>query len=130
MVANALMKNIFKAVGFIVLALILAYVLYNLFGSVFFSLFSDDRGSSWWGSDDLDNFIIGFPLAYLFFVTLSLTASFKNNKKYILILLLVVTGLIPLLYLDFSRIYFFILFPIAGWIIGWGISKLIPKKAV
>ena len=62
-------------------------------------------------------------MAYLFFLFLLFTA-FGDSKKYWWSWIAAIPALAFLLYFDLSHIYFHLLFPLAGWIIGIGIQSL------
>lgn len=103
----------------------LSYFLARFFGALYDNVFNS-YGFFGWGGESLQ-FIIGFPIAYLFFLSLLFTALGDQHKKY-WIGIASIPALAFLLYFDFSHIYFHILFPLVGWLIGWGILKLKPKS--
>ena len=101
--------------------LILSYFLAEFFGSFFLAAFPKE-GGGWINFSNLVIFLIGFPLAYLFFLFLLFTAFGNQHKKW-WIGIASLPALAFLLYFDFSHIYFHVLFPVAGWLIGLGVWK-------
>jgi len=68
--------------------------------------------------------LIGFPLTYIFFLTLLFTA-FGGEKKYWWIGILLIPAVIFEVYFDFSHIYFPVALGLAGWLLGFLLMKLI-----
>ena len=72
--------------------------------------------------------ITGFPLSYIFFLTLLFTA-FGGEKKYWWMGVLLIPVAIFELYFDSAHIYFPIALGLAGWLIGFLLAKLIANFA-
>ena len=70
---------------------------------------------------------MGFPLAYLFFLFLFFTV-FGDKHKYWWVGIAGAPAIFFLLYFDFSHVYFHLAIAILGWLIGSGISKLLPHR--
>jgi|SRR3989338_3952325 len=70
--------------------------------------------------------IFGLVVAYIFLITLLLTA-FGGQKKYWWIIILLIPAAIFEVYFDFSHIYFPILLGLLGWLIGFGISRFFSR---
>lgn len=121
--------KILKNIIYLVVPLLLARISYGFFGDIFFSVFPNERGGSWVDTMDLGNLVIGFPTSYLFFLFLLFTAFGDQHKKW-WIGIASIPALAFLLYFDFSHIYFHLLFPLAGWLIGWGIGKLLHPNSL
>lgn len=123
MVANTLMK-MWKNVLMLLVVLVLAYFCAVLFGQLYDNAFHLPTGfSSFISSSEDYKFIDGIGIAYLFFLFLLFTA-FGDTKKYYWAGIASIPAAAFLIYFDFSHIYFHILFPLAGWVIGWGIHRL------
>ena len=71
--------------------------------------------------------IIGLPLAYVFFLPLLFTA-FGGQKKYWWIGILLLPAAAFEIYFDWAHIYFPIIIGLIGWFIGFGISRLLPRR--
>jgi hypothetical protein len=123
-VARSNMK-ILRNVLPIVIVVVLVYLLSGEFGEIYRSVFPSEPYRDFFSlSDTSSNFIIGLPISYLFFLFLLFTAFGDTHKKW-----WIGIGTIPaaviLLYFDFSHIYFHAIFPIAGWLLGLGIARLL-----
>jgi hypothetical protein len=116
--------KILKNIGLIIVGIILALIPSFNLGEFYFRLFPS-YGFFGFGGDAF-NYLIGLPIAYLFFLFLLFTAFGDQHKKW-WIGIASIPALAFLLYFDFSHIYFHILFPLAGWLIGCGIHKLLAK---
>ena len=112
--------KILKNIGFILCAVVLAYVAGSIFGNIYYSFISDY--GSFYISEQTAKLIIGFPLAYLFFLFF-LFIAWGDQHKYWWIGIASIPALAFLLYFDLSHIYFHLLFPFAGWLIGLEIRK-------
>ncbi len=122
--------KIWKNVFMLLIVLVLAYVFAVFFGQLYDNAFHLPTGfSSFIASSKDYKFIDGFPLAYLFFLFLFFTIFGDQHKKW-----WVGIASIPaaafLLYFDFSHIYFHLLFPLTGWLIGLGIAKLLHPTSL
>ena len=123
MAANTLMK-ILKNLLLLVALIILAHFTSSGSYSLYDSFFPGDSGGFFHVYADFAEYLIGMNLAYLFFLFLLFTAFGDQHKKWWMGIA-AIPALAFLLYFDFSHIYFHLLFPIAGWLLGWGIAKLI-----
>jgi len=114
------MNNFIKNILLFVAALVLSYFTAEYFGSVYASMFGS--GSAWIGSESSWNFIIGFPFAYIFFLTLIFKSFAWGNKNKWIGWLLVP----PFLFFvsgDLKHIYL----PIILALIALGLAALIQK---
>lgn len=105
----------------VILTLVISYLVSPWAGNVY-QYVSNDPGT--WV--DLRG-VFGLPLAYIFFLTLLFTA-FGDTKKYWWIGTLLIPALWFEIYFDLSHIYFPIALGLVGWLIGFGISKLLAHK--
>jgi len=71
--------------------------------------------------------LVGFPLSYIFFLSLLFTA-FGGKQKYWWMGILLIPAAAVELYLDASHIYFPVVLGIVGWLVGWLIAKFLPKR--
>ena len=71
------------------------------------------------------SFFIGFPLAYVFFLSLLFTA-FGGAKKYWWLGILLIPAAAFEVYFDLEHIYFPIILGLAGWVLGYLVSKFLP----
>lgn len=71
--------------------------------------------------------LVGFPLAYVFFLSLLFTA-FGGRQKYWWMGILLIPAAAVELYLDASHIYFPMALGVVGWFVGWVITKFLPKR--
>lgn len=104
----------------------LAILLIVLFISSYFSVTATNlydkflnSGSSFVNLDAL----VGFPLAYIFLLTLLFTA-FGGTKKYWWVGILLIPAVVFEVYFDIAHIYFPILLALAGWLLGFLVRKL------
>src|SRR3989344_6603048 len=97
----------------LIIVLAFSYFSSMVIGNIYSGLFS--RGSSIFVGD-LSS-IIGFPLAYIFYLSLFFTA-FGGTKKYWWINILLLPVAIFELYFDVEHIYLPILLGAAGWVLG------------
>ena len=115
-----------RSIGLLILSLALSYFLAIFFGR-FYSSFFPIVGGFFSVSQRVADFLIGLLLAHVFFLTLLFTA-YGGMKKYWWIGI----GLIPAvafeLYFDLAHIYFPIAIGIAGWLLGMGIARLMPRR--
>ena len=120
-------KGILLIVLILVLAILLGWPFYQIYNYFYFS----PLDGFFYVYDAFARYVIGSIFAYLFFLFLFFTA-FGGSKKYWWIGIAGAPALLFLAYFDFSHLYFHLLFPIAGWLIGWGIGKLmvLTKKGV
>lgn len=113
-------KIIIKGVILLVLSLLLSY----LFSGIFGQLYEKIIGPS--GSFIDTTVLIGWPLAYIFFISL-LFSAFSKEGKYWWIGIFLIPAAVFELYFDASHIYFPIILGLVGWIVGLGISKFFPR---
>ena len=71
----------------------------------------------------LENPLVGLPIAFLFLLFLLFTA-FGDERKYYWAGIAASPVFLLLVYADTPHLYFHILFPLAGWLIGLGMRKL------
>ncbi len=116
------MNNQLKNVLFVVLIFVISFVLSQEIGDLYYRLFPSP--TSVFVANF--NFLIGIPLAYIFFLFLIFTA-FGDNKKYWWIGILLIPAVLFELYFDLEHIYIPIVFGVAGWLLGFLISKLFQK---
>ncbi len=121
------LKNLIKNLAILFVVLVLAYFLANQVGSfyVYFFAQSSAGGSFLSIPRAAGEILVGFPLAYTLFLSLLLTA-FGGAKKYWWIGILLIPAVIFEVYFDFSHIYFPIILGLAGWLLGFLVSKVIP----
>src|SRR3989344_1864963 len=111
------MKIIFRYIGFLIIILFLSFFLSEYVGSLYQKITGD------YGSWIDTTIVAGFPLVYIFFLTLVFT-SFGEPKKYWLIGILLIPVAIFEIRFDLEHIYIPVLTGILGWLIGYGINKL------
>ena len=107
-----LIRNIVILFGVIIFAHLFAIQAITLYDKFI------DIGSSW---IDLSYFL-GYPLSYIFFLTLLFTAFGARNKYWWIGILLIPAALVEI-YLDLPHIYIPIALALLGWLIGFGIAK-------
>ncbi|OGE82717.1 MAG: hypothetical protein A3B10_01670 [Candidatus Doudnabacteria bacterium RIFCSPLOWO2_01_FULL_44_21] len=115
-----LMKNLL----IVVVVIVLAFSLAQFFGSNYFSITGEPRSGliPTKGGD----YLIGLPLAYMLFLFLFFTA-FGDQKKYWWMGILLIPAVLFELYFDWQHIYIPIILGLVGWVIGYGIYKLMNK---
>jgi|SRR3989344_3179424 len=119
--------KILKNIGLAILAGILGYVFGTLFGKIYFS-FIQYYGSFLFTKESAGS-LIGFPMGILFFLPLFFTI-FGDRHKYWWIGIAAIPAAAFLIYFDLDHVHFHVLFPIAGWLIGYGISVLIHRQTL
>lgn len=115
-----------KRTSLIVGGIILFVVCIPLFGR-FYQLFFPQPGSIFVVSQEFIDLFIGLPLSYIFFSPLLFTAFGAGKKYWWLGILLLPAALIEL-YFDLDHIYFPILIGVVGWVIGFGIGKILGVR--
>ena len=100
--------------------------------SGFFSIFAINLYNNFFNSGStfvqLDA-LAGFPLSYIFFLTLLFTA-FGGDKKYWWMGILLIPAVIFELYFDLSHIYFPIILGLTGWLIGFLFAKILNRMKI
>ena len=94
------------------------------FGAVYAKLFPENLGAGL--PTDFSEILLGTPLAYTFFLTL-LFSAFGGKGKWWWIGILLIPALWFEVNFDLTHLYFPIALGILGWLIGFGIQKLIKK---
>ena len=112
------MKNVIKYAICFLVSVIFANYSAVYFANWYKKIFSD------YGSYMDVRYVIGFPLAYVFFLTLLLIA-FGSSKKYLWLGILLIPAVAFELYFDLAHIYFPLALGLIGWVIGFGIRTLI-----
>lgn len=119
--------GIIKKIVILIIVLIVTYFLAGKIGEFYTDFFGLSTGfSSFIVPDFLHNFFNGVLPTYIFFLTLFFTA-FGGEKKYWWIGILLIPAAAFELYFDLAHIYFPIILGFAGWILGFLISKFLPK---
>ena|SRR3989344_6564532 len=122
--------KIIKNILLVAMALVVAYFTAEWFGAFYSRLFSIEQPhglGAFFGSEDLLNLSVGFIPAFVAYLTLLLTA-FVDKQKYWWIGILLLPVLWFVIKFDFSHWYFYLALALAGWLIGWVISKIIKTK--
>src|SRR3989344_1571833 len=103
--------------------LLIVLLVSNYFSTTATNLYDKffDSGSSFVNLDAL----VGFPLAYVFFLSLLFTA-FGGAKKYWWLGILLIPAAAFEVYFDLEHIYFPIILGLAGWVLGYLVSKFLP----
>ena len=114
-----------KSAGIYILVLVPSYYLSFFFG-VFYSFFLNKSLHITLPANAFVSFV-GLPLAYIFFLTFLFTA-FGDKHKYWWIGILLIPALWFEISFDLSHLYFPIAIGLLGWLIGLGISKLLPAS--
>ena len=117
------MKSLIKNIAILIVVLVLAYFLSSYFGVLYENLVGSLRGSF----VDLRS-VFGFPLSYIFFLTLFFTA-FGGAKKYWWIGILLIPAVIFEVYFDLAHLYFPIALGLIGWLLGFLVSKFLLKSS-
>ena len=118
------MKNLIRNVIALIIIAVLAYAFSMMFGEFHFSIFPESGGGGSFLPDNTVNFIVGLPMAFIFFLTLLFTAFGAKNKYWWIGILLIPATLVEI-YLDFAHIYIPIALALIGWLLGFTISKFI-----
>jgi hypothetical protein len=108
----------------IIISLIIASLFFDnlyvlIYGHPSDSFFVEYQGAA--------EYVFVFALSYIFSLLLFFTA-FGDSNKYWWIGILLIPAAAFEIFFDWQHIYIPIILGLAGWIIGYGISKLIPKK--
>ncbi|MDP3793114.1 MAG: hypothetical protein Q8Q89_05330 [bacterium] len=122
------LKTLIKNIAILFAVLVLAYFVAVYFGNFYVYFFpqSPSGGSFFSAPKAVENFLLGFPLSYIFFLFLLFTA-FGGAKKYWWIGILLIPAIIFEVYFDLSHIYFPILLALAGWLLGLLIHKIFAR---
>mgnify|MGYP001582877788 CR=1 FL=1 len=118
------MKSLIKNIAILIAVLILAYLSAGFAGQWYEKLFPGPT------SIFLGDFtsLIGFPLTYSLILSL-LFAAFGGAKKYWWLGILLVPAVIFEVYFDLEHIYFPIILGLAGLLLGFLVSKFLPKSS-
>jgi len=121
------LKNLIKNVGILIVVLILAYFSANQVGNLYVYFFPQgaSEGSLFSTPKSAENFLLGIPLAYIFFLTLLFTA-FGGSRKYWWLGILLIPAAAFEVYFDLEHIYFPVLLGLAGWVLGYLIARFVP----
>ncbi|MDP3935309.1 MAG: hypothetical protein Q8Q46_03790 [Candidatus Giovannonibacteria bacterium] len=116
------LKNLIKNLAILIVASLISYYFSYYFGQLYnYFIYS--------GSTFVDlTGVIGLPLSYIFFLTLLFTA-FGGSKKYWWIGILFIPAVIFEVYFDLAHIYFPIILGLLGWLLGFLVSKFLPKSS-
>lgn len=117
------MNNALKKIVNFIAALVFSYYSSGFIGNLYEKLFPGPT-SIFLGDF---NTIIGFPLAYIFFLTL-LFAAFGGSQKYWWMGVLLVPAAAFELYFDLAHIYFPVLLGLAGWLLGFLVLKFSTRS--
>ena len=120
--------KIIKNIGLLAVLLMTSYFLAKYFGRLYDKMVPLS-GGSFIGSKGDAIYLIGLPLSYIFFLTLLFTA-FGGAKKYWIIGVLLIPAVIFEFYFDLAHFYIPVALALLGWLIGWGITKLIKGRKV
>ena len=122
------LKNLIKNIAILIVALVFSYFVAVYFGNFYVYFFpqSSSGGSFFSTPKAVENFLLGFPLAYIFFLALLFTA-FGGSKKYWWIGVLLIPAVIFEVYFDLSHIYFPIALGLIGWLLGFLIQKTFSR---
>lgn len=111
------MKRKLVSIPLFIIAIILAYYSAQYFGTTYDNFFY--TGSSWIGSEDSWNFIIGFPLSLIFFLVLLSYGWIFKTKKAVLWLIS------PLLLFELAADVRHIYIPVLLIVVAFGLNSLI-----
>lgn len=112
--------KILKNVSFIFLAFLTSFSLAEFTGGIYANMFN--AHGSWVNAVA----IAGFPTIYIFLVPL-LFVAWGDTKKYWWIGFSLVPIVFAVFYLDWFHWYFWVAVALLGWLIGFGIQKLVTK---
>lgn len=105
-----------------IVIIVLAYLSGGIFGKVYLLFFDKVNTGVMSIPKSAVQYIIGWPLAYIFLSTLLFTA-FGGIKKYWWIGILLVPAVLFELYFDWIHLYFPIAIGLVGWGLGFGVEK-------
>ncbi|MDP3784697.1 MAG: hypothetical protein Q8R12_01310 [bacterium] len=124
------LKNLIKNLAILFVVLVLAYFFANQVGSLY-AYFFPQQGGGGGGlfaiSDAFAVGLMGIPLSYIFFLALFFTA-FGGSKKYWWMGILLIPAVVFEVYFDLEHIYFPIILGLAGWLLGFLVSKIISAS--
>ena len=119
--------NLYKNVLILIVVLALTYFSAGPVGKFYADFLNLPTGfGSFIAPSYAYDFFDGFSLVYTFFLALLFTA-FGGSKKYWWIGVLLIPAVIFEIYFDFSHIYFPVILGLAGWLLGWVVSKLLSR---
>lgn len=114
--------NIFKIIIIFFVSVLLAFFLSSQFANMYQYLYNTAQ-SSFGAELAVSEFILGFLVAYVFFLPLLLIGVVKHRAN-IIAIVLSIPVIIFLIAVDFSKIYFYIAVEVLGFLIGFGLRKL------
>ena len=122
------LKNLIKNICILIVVLVLAYFFANQVGNLYVYFFPQgaSEGSLFSTPKSAENFLLGIPLAYIFFLHLLFTA-FGGSRKYWWLGILLIPAAAFEVYFDLSHIYFPIALGLIGWLLGFLIQKTFSR---
>ena len=117
------LKDIFKFFAILIASMILAWYVYEFFGNLYLYIYNPP--SFFVLGPEIVTPFVWIPSAYCFFVFLLMPIFVPRLYKWIYLLLLIPPIVFLLYFVDLH--YFPFIFAIIGWLIGWGVRKLITK---
>ena len=113
--------KILKNFLIIFVVIFLGYLLSQPVGEIYANMFN--AHGSWVNAAA----IAGFPMIYIFLITLSFVA-FGDRKKYWWLGISLIPAAFVVFYLDWYHWYFWIMTGLIGWLVGFGIQKFLSRK--
>ena len=114
--------DIVKKFSLVLLSIVISYFFAIPLGGWYLNLIEDN------GSFIDARFFAGFPLAYIFSLTLLLVV-FGGKHKYWWLGLLLIPAIIFELYFDSAHFYFPLVLGLLGWLVGVGVFKVLESRS-
>lgn len=114
--------KIVKKLILLIIVLLASYFSSLYFGGMYLKLLKQSAGSFLDGTS-----LIGLPLAYIFFLTLLLTA-FGGAKKYWWIGIGLIPAVLFEVAFDLRHLYFPLAIGLVAWLVGRGLALLTERK--
>jgi len=114
--------KVIKNIIILICVIILTYFFGFIFGKIYMLFISAGRGGIFSIPSNVSQYIIGWPLTYIFLIFLLFTAFGGQNKYWWIGISLIPAALFEI-YFDMAHIYFPLIIGLAGWAIGWLILK-------
>ena len=113
--------KILKNFLIIFVVIFLGYLLSQPVGEIYADMFNDH------GFGVAAAGLAGIPIVYILLITL-LFIAFGDSKKYWWLGISLIPAAFVVFYLDWYHWYFWIAVGLLGWLVGFGLSKLIKTK--
>src|SRR3989338_4760532 len=113
--------KIYKNILIICVAILASFLFAKSVGEIYADMFNDH------GFGVAAAGLAGIPIVYILLITL-LFSAFGEAKKYWWMVISLIPAAFVVFYLDWYHWYFWLAVVLIGWLVGFGVSKLMKTK--